>query len=655
MTELSPSSAFTFSKLIHSFITWFTDLCTERIQFSYYRDFVVRWLYSVFSSIPDGPVNTDALESGILYPVPCQLYSVRKENLETSIRNVLKFTAIWSKRIILIAQQRPHPVTAEEVEQFEKSINANHEKLSNLIPSVKDKDYQTIVAQLFEYHAEARLLLQTFLKPDVDQLCSVAVQKLRSIWRTLADLTESEKIDLSQFDLERKKDEMRNRPADNHQNIVAVTRESVNESRAEVDESVVSKRSKKKKKEAPSTVTTFTNGRIVSQPKSTLSRKCCLSIDRSDEEYDLIHLKEDSLIEVNGESFLSSSTLDTECITKTLTNHLLSLFSQHNNSNPDPSDPVFLSALYSALKLNQPFQQNLSAMRGLETELPDSVYDLLSETCPITSELFSSPLTTRTPSFCSLFPSVDSHFGSKGSFFTLTPASAEGVHLVNPPAHEQLIPAMTPTLLSLLASSSPVTLIVILPNWHDLPFPLLQPLPQNDFVLSNDSFFLFRNNSDPWVSGELTISVSLGQIMFVILQNSAGTKSADQIEDILNREQPKPAPLPPDESDQNDPSFRILGDAPPRNEGWMEEIKNSEVIPTMLSCLIKTSSSLTLSCHGIFHENPDTDDSVQNEDGRWFVPRIRTHEESLWVNPTISHVEEITHQLAAEMAITEDV
>ncbi|KAK2963876.1 hypothetical protein BLNAU_953 [Blattamonas nauphoetae] len=138
-------------------------------------------------------------------------------------------------------------------------------------------------------------------------------------------------------------------------------------------------------------------------------------------------------------------------------------------------------------------------------------------------------------------------------------------------------------------------------------------------------------------------------------QPDKSTGSTDQIEDILNREQPKPAQLPPDEDDENNGFFSLLGDAPPRNEGWTEEIKNSEVIPTMLSCLVETSSSLALSCHGIFHENPDTDDSVQNEDGRWFVPRIRTHEESMWVNPTISRVEEITHQLAAEMAITEDV
>jgi Phosphorylated CTD interacting factor 1 WW domain len=84
----------------------------------------------------------------------------------------------------------------------------------------------------------------------------------------------------------------------------------------------------------------------------------------------------------------------------------------------------------------------------------------------VSVECFSSPLNSYMPTFCSLFPDTDAHFGSLGSFFDFYPL--EGSFEANPPFVMPLMIKMVKHMEQLLgAATGPMSFAVVVPAWED--------------------------------------------------------------------------------------------------------------------------------------------------------------------------------------------
>ena len=79
------------------------------------------------------------------------------------------------------------------------------------------------------------------------------------------------------------------------------------------------------------------------------------------------------------------------------------------------------------------YETLFEAKSGHQAALPPDVFQALHDTFGVRHECFASPLNKwrGTKNFCSVFPDVDSDFGSRGSFFDLWPKM--GSFEVNPP------------------------------------------------------------------------------------------------------------------------------------------------------------------------------------------------------------------------------
>lgn len=99
--------------------------------------------------------------------------------------------------------------------------------------------------------------------------------------------------------------------------------------------------------------------------------------------------------------------------------------------------------------------------------LDPKICEVLSNNYGASLEGFSSPLNNNFGNFCSLFPDVDSNFGSIGNFFDVIPTLSSGVYMANPPFIEDVMNAASSAVLSLLSSKEDITFFLYMPKWDD--------------------------------------------------------------------------------------------------------------------------------------------------------------------------------------------
>jgi len=81
-------------------------------------------------------------------------------------------------------------------------------------------------------------------------------------------------------------------------------------------------------------------------------------------------------------------------------------------------------------------------------------------------ECFSSPLNSNFSMFCSLFPDVDSDFGSIGNFFHSISNFGPGTYMANPPFIEDIMNRSVSSILNFLDTHE-ATFFMYLPQWTD--------------------------------------------------------------------------------------------------------------------------------------------------------------------------------------------
>ena len=82
----------------------------------------------------------------------------------------------------------------------------------------------------------------------------------------------------------------------------------------------------------------------------------------------------------------------------------------------------------------------------------------------VSAELFASPMNSYLTNYCSVFPDLDSKFGSSGSFWHFNPT--EGSYEANPPFVQYLMVKMVQRMETLLRESDkPLSFAVIVPAW----------------------------------------------------------------------------------------------------------------------------------------------------------------------------------------------
>ena len=105
---------------------------------------------------------------------------------------------------------------------------------------------------------------------------------------------------------------------------------------------------------------------------------------------------------------------------------------------------------------------------GWQAAVAQTVLRALQKDFGVSVECFSSPLNSYLPSYCSLFPDTDAHFGSIGSFFDLDPS--EGSFEANPPFVTSLMVQMVARMEHLLsAATGPMSFAVVVPAWVEDP------------------------------------------------------------------------------------------------------------------------------------------------------------------------------------------
>jgi hypothetical protein len=109
--------------------------------------------------------------------------------------------------------------------------------------------------------------------------------------------------------------------------------------------------------------------------------------------------------------------------------------------------------------------------KSLQWSIPQNVFDYLT-TLDLQGELFASPINHYHPFYFSLFW-VDTKFGSRGNFFTLSDPvvgrQMKGLYEVNPPFIEEIFTDSSNLLTEMLKESeSPLGFIYIMPQWENL-------------------------------------------------------------------------------------------------------------------------------------------------------------------------------------------
>jgi len=148
----------------------------------------------------------------------------------------------------------------------------------------------------------------------------------------------------------------------------------------------------------------------------------------------------------------------------------------------------------NALRVSMRYDTLLS--NGQQWGIPQCHVDYLYSTWGVRNEAFASPINSRLfgkkdAIFCSLFPDIDSHFGSIGSFFD-TDLDRSGNWIVNPPFIESIMNDSANVVLAQLANDKPQTFFFIIPAWKDsLTYELLHESKYNrsELELSGGTYF----------------------------------------------------------------------------------------------------------------------------------------------------------------------
>jgi hypothetical protein len=109
--------------------------------------------------------------------------------------------------------------------------------------------------------------------------------------------------------------------------------------------------------------------------------------------------------------------------------------------------------------------------KGQQWGIPQRHVDHLYSTWDVRNEAFASPINSRLfgkkdGRFCSLFPDIDSCFGSIGSFFDVD-LDRSGNWVVNPPFIESIMNDSAKVVLAHLACNKSQTFFFIIPAWKD--------------------------------------------------------------------------------------------------------------------------------------------------------------------------------------------
>lgn len=111
---------------------------------------------------------------------------------------------------------------------------------------------------------------------------------------------------------------------------------------------------------------------------------------------------------------------------------------------------------------------------GIAASVPTTVLKYWQESLGCDHECFASPFNHVLPKYCSAFKDVDQCFGSYGSFYDFWPSDG-GSFEVNPPyTVEHLEKSVRHVVKLCKAISSPLSFIIIYPNWENFELPTSQ-------------------------------------------------------------------------------------------------------------------------------------------------------------------------------------
>uniref|UniRef100_A0A7S0L1P1 PCIF1 WW domain-containing protein n=1 Tax=Coccolithus braarudii TaxID=221442 RepID=A0A7S0L1P1_9EUKA len=105
---------------------------------------------------------------------------------------------------------------------------------------------------------------------------------------------------------------------------------------------------------------------------------------------------------------------------------------------------------------------------GFQAAIGRPVWQLLRASLGVGAECFASPLNCHLPAFASAFADVDAAFGSRGSFFALSPLS--GSFAANPPFVHPIMNATADHIEKLLTAAEgkhALSFVVFLPGWQE--------------------------------------------------------------------------------------------------------------------------------------------------------------------------------------------
>lgn len=148
-------------------------------------------------------------------------------------------------------------------------------------------------------------------------------------------------------------------------------------------------------------------------------------------------------------------------------------------------EETFHSRVFSLVCRYESYFQNslqLNEGYGMQAALPSYGFRKLVELFEVSQEMFASPFNCYFSQYCSAFLDTDVYFGSQGSFFDYEPSG--GSFQCNPPFTEECIERMAIRIDLLLerANESPLSFIVVIPEWLDPPTPGLVKMSESKFL-----------------------------------------------------------------------------------------------------------------------------------------------------------------------------
>lgn len=148
--------------------------------------------------------------------------------------------------------------------------------------------------------------------------------------------------------------------------------------------------------------------------------------------------------------------------------------------------------------------------------LPPKVWEKLRENYGVEYEGFACPLNSTLPKFFSLFPDVDSKFGSQGNFLTstLTP----GVYAINPPYIEGVMVEVVKKVFELLERDAKSVCFFLLPYWMDSPGII--PLVESKYCVGKVVLEKHKHSVHNYITDE-TMTAHFGNLFLCLTNDSS--------------------------------------------------------------------------------------------------------------------------------------